>query len=116
MAGTGALAAHRPGAPRGRLAVPTRPGPGRSWQTCIRARPEAVLDDYAVLDGAELDRPLLLAGWTRTRSARSPCTTWTPASCAGRRRCPGSAAPVGSASGRRAATRPGSATPTTPRQ
>jgi prolyl oligopeptidase len=53
-------------APRGRLAVadPAEPGYGQ-WRDLIPQDPEAVLDDYAVLDGPELDRPVLLASWTR---------------------------------------------------
>jgi prolyl oligopeptidase len=54
-------------APRGRLAVtdPTDPGPG-TWRDLLPQDPEAVLEDYAVLDGPELGgAPLLLAGWTR---------------------------------------------------
>ena len=54
------------GAPRGRLAVadpgrPDRPG----WQDLIGEDPEAVLQDYAVLDGGQARPPLLLATWTR---------------------------------------------------
>jgi len=54
------------GAPRGRIAVtdPADPGPG-TWRDLIAEDPEAVLSTYAILDGPELDRPLLLAGWTR---------------------------------------------------
>ena len=57
------------GAPRGRIAV-TDPadsrGPGpATWRDLISEDPEAVLSGYAVLDGAELDRPVLLAEWTR---------------------------------------------------
>ena len=54
------------GAPRGRLAVadPADPGPG-SWRDLISEDPEAVLSDYAILDGAQLAEPVLLAGWTR---------------------------------------------------
>jgi prolyl oligopeptidase len=54
------------GAPRGRLAVadPAQPGPG-SWRDLIPEDPAAVLSDYAILDGAELNRPVLLAAWTR---------------------------------------------------
>src|SRR5690348_10420764 len=57
------------GAPRGRIAVtdpadPRGPGPG-TWRDLIAEDPEAVLSTYAILDGAGLDRPLLLAGWTR---------------------------------------------------
>ena len=54
------------GAPRGRLAVadpgrPDRPG----WQDLIGEDPEAVLQDYAVLDGGQARPPLLLVTWTR---------------------------------------------------
>jgi prolyl oligopeptidase len=54
------------GAPRGRLAVadPADPGPD-SWRDLISEDPEAVLSDYAILDGAQLAEPVLLAGWTR---------------------------------------------------
>jgi prolyl oligopeptidase len=53
-------------APRGRLCVgdPVRPGPD-GWRDLIAADPDAVLADFAVLDGPELDRPVLLAGRTR---------------------------------------------------
>jgi prolyl oligopeptidase len=53
-------------APRGRLAVadPAYPGPA-GWRDLISERADAVLGGYAILDGAELRRPLLLAGWTR---------------------------------------------------
>jgi len=54
------------GAPRGRIAVtdPADPGP-ETWRDLIAEDPEAVLSTYAILDGPELGRPLLLAGWTR---------------------------------------------------
>ncbi|MBA9004094.1 prolyl oligopeptidase family serine peptidase [Thermomonospora cellulosilytica] len=53
-------------APRGRLCVTDPQTPEyESWRELIGEDPEAVLTDYAVLDGPELDRPLLLAGWTR---------------------------------------------------
>ncbi|SDQ06262.1 prolyl oligopeptidase family protein [Quadrisphaera sp. DSM 44207] len=54
------------GAPRGRLAVadPTDPGAER-WRDLLPERPDAVLEGAAVLDGAELERPLLLAAWSR---------------------------------------------------
>ena len=54
------------GAPRGRIAVtdPADPGPD-TWRDLIAEDPEAVLSTYAILDGPELGRPLLLAGWTR---------------------------------------------------
>jgi prolyl oligopeptidase len=54
------------GTPRGRIAVtdPADPGPD-TWRDLIAEDPEAVLSTYAILDGPELGRPLLLAGWTR---------------------------------------------------
>jgi prolyl oligopeptidase len=53
-------------APRGRLCVADPAAPDyRNWRDLLPEDPEAVLTDYAILDGAELDRPLLLAGWTR---------------------------------------------------
>jgi prolyl oligopeptidase len=54
------------GAPHGRLAVadPADPGPAR-WQDLVGERADAVLDDYAILDGAELARPQLLVSWKR---------------------------------------------------
>jgi prolyl oligopeptidase len=60
-------------APRGRLAVadpddPAFPGYA-SWRDLLPEDAEAVLSGYAILDGPELDRPLLLA--TRTRHAIS---------------------------------------------
>ena len=53
-------------APRGRIAVtdPADPGPA-TWRDLIGSDPEAVLRGYAVLDGAGLGRPVLLASWTR---------------------------------------------------
>jgi prolyl oligopeptidase len=64
------------GAPRGRLAVadPADPGPA-TWRDLLPQDDEAVLAGFAVLDGpvldgpvlddAGLDRPVLLASWTR---------------------------------------------------
>jgi prolyl oligopeptidase len=54
------------GAPRGRLAVadPAQPGP-QNWRDLIAEDPAAVLSDYAILDGEDLDQPVLLAAWTR---------------------------------------------------
>ncbi len=53
-------------APRGRLAVTDPADPGHlNWRDLIREDPEAVLADFAILDGHELDRPVLLASWTR---------------------------------------------------
>ncbi|NLT54042.1 MAG: S9 family peptidase [Actinomycetales bacterium] len=54
-------------APRGRLAVtvPEDPGPP-TWRDLLPHDEEAVLEDWVILDGAELgERPLLLAAWTR---------------------------------------------------
>ncbi|RCV53829.1 prolyl oligopeptidase family serine peptidase [Marinitenerispora sediminis] len=53
-------------APRGRLCVtePHRPE-YRHWRPLVETDPDAVLSDFAILDGAELDTPLLLAGWRR---------------------------------------------------
>ncbi len=64
------------GAPRGRLAVtspraavgsgePGDPADPSGWRELIGEDPEAVLQGYAILDGAELARPVLLASWTR---------------------------------------------------
>src|SRR5262252_2306412 len=54
------------GAPRGRLAVadPGRPDPA-GWQDLIAEDTDAVLQDYAILDGGQARPPLLLAAWTR---------------------------------------------------
>jgi prolyl oligopeptidase len=57
-------------APRGRIAVTGLGGPGdpadrAGWRDLIAEDPEAVLQGYAILDGAELARPVLLARWTR---------------------------------------------------
>ena len=54
------------GAPRGRIAVtdPADPGPA-TWRDLIGQDDEAVLRGYAILDGAKLSRPVLLAEWTR---------------------------------------------------
>jgi prolyl oligopeptidase len=55
------------GAPRGRIVV-VDPGSvfdRASWRALIAEDREAVLRGYAVLDGAELARPVLVASWTR---------------------------------------------------
>jgi len=53
-------------APRGRLAVASPAEPGfAGWRDLLGEDPEAVLTGYAILDGDELDRPVLLASWTR---------------------------------------------------
>lgn len=62
------------GAPRGRLAVadPNDPeglGPDR-WRDLVPEREDAVLEDYAVLDGPGLAQPLLLVAWTQHAIAR----------------------------------------------
>lgn len=53
-------------APRGRLAVtsPELAAP-EHWRDLVAEDPEAVLEDWAVLDGPGLDRPLLLTAHTR---------------------------------------------------
>jgi prolyl oligopeptidase len=53
-------------APRGRLAVADPAEPGHAhWRDLITQDPEAVLEGFAILDGPELSRPVLLAAWTR---------------------------------------------------
>ena len=53
-------------ASRGRLMVTTPDDPVyESWRALIPEDPSAVLDGYAILDGEELERPVLLASWTR---------------------------------------------------
>lgn len=53
-------------APRGRLAVtiPELWEPD-DWVDLIAEDPEAVLESFAILDGPELDRAVILASWTR---------------------------------------------------
>ena len=57
------------GAPRGRVAVADPSAEDladpASWRELIREDPEAVLRGYAILDGTELARPILVASWTR---------------------------------------------------
>jgi prolyl oligopeptidase len=57
------------GAPRGRIAVADPSAADladrATWRDLIAEDPEAVLRGYAILDGAELSRPVLLAAWTR---------------------------------------------------
>ena len=57
------------GAPRGRIAVADPAAADladrATWRDLIAEDPEAVLRGYAILDGAELSRPVLLAEWTR---------------------------------------------------
>ncbi|MGH3283108.1 MAG: prolyl oligopeptidase family serine peptidase [Streptosporangiaceae bacterium] len=56
-------------APRGRVAVADPAAADladrASWRDLIREDPEAVLSGLALLDGPELDRPVLLATWAR---------------------------------------------------
>jgi prolyl oligopeptidase len=53
-------------APRGRLTVthPTTPT-ADTWRDLLPQDDEAVLEDFAILDGPELSEPLLVAAWTR---------------------------------------------------
>ena len=55
------------GASRGRIAVanPDTVANPADWWDLIREDPEAVLHGYAILDGAELARPVLVASWAR---------------------------------------------------
>ena len=53
-------------APRGRLCVvdPATPT-SEHWRDLLPEDPVAVLEGYGILDGEELERPVLLATWTR---------------------------------------------------
>jgi prolyl oligopeptidase len=53
-------------APRGRICVadPAAPGPD-NWRDLVGEDPSAVLSDYAILDGAELSRPVLVVARER---------------------------------------------------
>jgi prolyl oligopeptidase len=57
------------GAPRGRIAVADPSAADladhATWRDLIAEDREAVLRGYAIMDGAELSRPVLLAEWTR---------------------------------------------------
>ncbi|MGD0608238.1 MAG: prolyl oligopeptidase family serine peptidase [Streptosporangiaceae bacterium] len=55
------------GAPRGRVAVtdPATAGDHATWRDLINQDPEAVLRGYAILDGPDMGRAVLLASWTR---------------------------------------------------
>ena len=84
-----------------------------------------MLTDYAILDGAELDRPVLLVSWTRHAISEITVHDLATGERTGTLALPGPgrtggtagwAPPAESAPGPRAATRPGSATPTTPRR
>ena len=53
-------------APRGRICVASPDDPSyEHWRDLVAEDPDAVLIDHAVLDGEELDRPLLLVSWQR---------------------------------------------------
>ncbi len=52
-------------APRGRLAVADPASPATGWQDLVPEDTGAVLSGFAILDGAELDRPVLLVSWLR---------------------------------------------------
>ena len=97
----------------------------RNWRDLISEDPAAILTDFAILDGPELARPVLLVSWTRHAISEISVHDLATGERTGMLALPGAglaAAPAGwapsagSASGRRAATRPGSATPTTPRR
>jgi prolyl oligopeptidase len=58
------------GAPRGRVVTCGPAGPAAScWRELIAERPDAVLEDFAVLTGPGLTRPVGLAAWTRHAAA-----------------------------------------------
>jgi prolyl oligopeptidase len=53
-------------APRGRLAITTPADPGpQTWRDLVAQDDEAVLEDFAILDGDQLDTPRLVVAWTR---------------------------------------------------
>ena len=53
-------------APRGRLLVVDPEAPAyENWVELVLEHDEAVLEDVAILDGDELERPLLAVSWTR---------------------------------------------------
>jgi prolyl oligopeptidase len=53
-------------APRGRLCVASPEDPAfENWRDLVGEDSEAVLDNFAILDGPELETPTLLVGWTR---------------------------------------------------
>ncbi len=102
-------------APRSRLCVadPSDPSYER-WRDLIPEDPEAVLTDFAILDG--LDRPVLLCGWTRHAISEITVHDLETGERTGTVPTPASARSAGSSSGPRAGTRRGSATPTTSRR
>jgi prolyl oligopeptidase len=54
------------GSPRGRLCVGDPAHPEHdNWRDLVPADPEAVLSDFTILDGQELQRPVLLVSWIR---------------------------------------------------
>jgi prolyl oligopeptidase len=53
------------GAPRRRVCVGDPAHPDRDWRDLVPEDPSAVLADVVILDGPELDRPLLLVSRTR---------------------------------------------------
>ncbi len=58
-------------APRGRVCVTTPEQPtAEHWQDLLPEDDVAVLDGFAILDGSELDRPVILASWTRHAVSR----------------------------------------------
>ena len=53
-------------ASRGRLCVTAPEAPAfENWVDLVAEDPVAVLNDFAILDGAELTRPVMLVSWTR---------------------------------------------------
>lgn len=54
------------GSPRGRLCVadPADPHQG-TWRDLVQTDPEAILGSFTILDGPDLERPVLLVSWIR---------------------------------------------------
>ena len=65
--GRAAVRLHRRGRPAGQAGGdrPGPPGARPAGATSSGQDPAAILNDYAILDGAELGRPVLVASWTR---------------------------------------------------
>ena len=107
-------------APRGRLAVtdPADAGLRRPGSDLVPRGPRGGARAASRSSTApELDRPVLLAAWTRHAVSEITVHDLATGERPGAgRRCPAWARSAGCASGPRAGTRPGSATPTTPRR
>ena len=95
-------------APRRRLCVTTVDDLAyESWQDLVPEDPQAVMEDYAILDGAELERPLLLVSWTRHAISEVTVHDLATGRRLGEVPLPGPGA-LGSKTERQLSTRPGS--------